>query len=530
MDNNITSSNDHPAVPPLQDTNRVIEKPVSMVDFVFAILAFILGFLFIKNGVCSDPGIGMTVFCLLFVAIALIHAKRKNRPIGFSAYFGAGFISLFSLVFVLSDNTFIKLWTLVFIFVSVIYWYLCMFGHLGGKKIDDIFIVNLLKSIFIPFESMGQIVRVIPSDLKKKNGASRILYILIGLLIAVIPTLIILTLLTKADNAFGNLINYIFSDIEKIISVNILPLLFGIPAAMYIFGMMFSFSEKKERFDTGFKKSAKLINSCQSVSNIIICSALTPLLLVYLLFFISQSAYFLSAFESIVPAGMNSSQYAREGFFQLCTVSCINAFIIILTVFFGKRNENGNISRVQKTYTVLFSVFTVALVVTAISKMVLYIDLFGLTLKRVYATWFLLLIGILFIILTIKQFRSKMNYMRAAVISFVMMFGLLVFCDVDARIAHYNINHYVSGDLETLDTQMFDQLSDSAIPYLFDAYDKLPETDQIMVKNKLLHLSNRYRRDAYSRSYRSFNIPSAIAIELFDDKGYDLPRIFGWEW
>lgn len=278
------------------------------------------------------------------------------------------------------------------------------------------------------------------------------------------------------------------------------------------------------------ENNKKLLQSCHFVSNVIICSALTPLLLIYLLFFISQSAYFLSAFSNIVPDGMNNAQYAREGFFQLCTVSGINAVLIFLTAFLGKRSEDNKISRVQRTYTVMFSLFTIALVITAVSKVVLYIQEYGLTLKRIYATWFLLLIGILFILLLLKQFYTKFNYIRSAVVTFILLFGLLVFSNVDARIAEYNINHYLSSDLETLDVEILNQLSDSAVPYLIESYNQFPEDVQDIVHLKLQEYAGRYYDNNYLYSYRSFNIPSAKAIELLDENGYQVSSIFGWKW
>jgi hypothetical protein len=134
--------------------------------------------------------------------------------------------------------------------------------------------------------------------------------------------------------------------------------------------MMYANSEKLTENYMTRENNERLLKSAHRISPLIICSALTPMLLIYLLFFIAQSAYFLSGFSSITPNGFIPSEYARQGFFELCAVSALNAVIIALTVLLTKRKEN-NVKIPSPNIVAVFSFFTLALIVTALSKMAL---------------------------------------------------------------------------------------------------------------------------------------------------------------
>lgn len=51
----------------------------------------------------------------------------------------------------------------------------------------------------------------------------------------------------------------------------------------------------------------------------------------------------------------------------------------------------------------MLSIFTLILIATAISKMVMYISVYGLTQLRFYTTWFMLLLAVIFVMIIVKQ-------------------------------------------------------------------------------------------------------------------------------
>ena len=134
---------------------------------------------------------------------------------------------------------------------------------------------------------------------------------------------------------------------------------------------------------------------------------------VYLFFFVSQWDYYLSAFTGKLPEGVvNYAEYARSGFFELCTVSAINLVIITAIALFMKRSGNGE-KIFLRIVSALFSVMTLVLIGTALAKMYLYIDRFGLTVKRLLSSWLMIVIALIFVFVInyIKQILVVDNFL-----------------------------------------------------------------------------------------------------------------------
>ena len=201
--------------------------------------------------------------------------------------------------------------------------------------------------------------------------------------------------------------------------------------------------------------------------NIVMYSAVTPICLLYLIFFISQIQYFISAFLGILPELYSYAQYARRGFFELFAISIINLMILVIINFFSK--QTGEKKPVTlKIYSIVLSVFTILIITTALSKMILYIMNYGLTQLRVYTSWFMVLLAIIFIYIIIKQLNYKFCLEKYAVITFILFFGGLCFSNVDGNIARYNITMYQEGYLNDLDVYALSNLSDDALVYVLE--------------------------------------------------------------
>ena len=112
----------------------------------------------------------------------------------------------------------------------------------------------------------------------------------------------------------------------------------------------------------------------------------------------------------------------------------------------------------------MLCVMTLFLIVIAMSKMAMYIDVYGLTRLRFYTSWFMILIAIIFAGIFISAFRNGFNLPRFSVTAFTAMFALLCFSGADRLIAEYNVSRYLNGSLETVDISMFRELSADAVP------------------------------------------------------------------
>ena len=128
------------------------------------------------------------------------------------------------------------------------------------------------------------------------------------------------------------------------------------------------------------------------------------------------------------------------------------------------------------------------------SKMGMYIGYYGLTRLRVYTSWFMILLLLLFVIVLLRQFKIFQGT-RIAVIGGICLFLALCYSNVDGLIAKYNIERYQAGTLETLDISTFYELSDGAVPYLYELY---LDTQDPVVKADLKEAIRRPKYGSYA--------------------------------
>ena len=253
---------------------------------------------------------------------------------------------------------------------------------------------------------------------------------------------------------------------------HIVKLFLALPFGAYAYSIYISSVDKKCENILTAESCKKSMNSVRFAPAITLLTASLPVLFLYVVFFISQWKYYVSGFTGVLPKEFSYAQYAREGFFQLCTVSVINLIILIVIALFLKRKENKP-SILLKVLSVVFSVFTLVLISTAVAKMVMYINCYGLTPKRVYSSWFMLVLAIVFILIIIKQFVKKLKLVALSLSVLVLMFTALSVSGVDTFIAQYNVDRYLDGSLATVDVEALEQLGDAAVVSMVKVYDVL---------------------------------------------------------
>lgn len=86
---------------------------------------------------------------------------------------------------------------------------------------------------------------------------------------------------------------------------------------------------------------------------------------------------------------------------------------------------------------VCLSVLTLMLLLTAASKMVLYIWVYGLTVKRVLTMAFMIWMGFVFVCVIIRQ-KKEISLVRLCVMVGAVIFSLLCIFPVERWIEIYN--------------------------------------------------------------------------------------------
>ena len=231
---------------------------------------------------------------------------------------------------------------------------------------------------------------------------------------------------------------------------------------MCIFSLFISGTDNKPSRIFTKENFIKVSDKIRIAPLVTVLAAVIPLLAVYAVFFFSQRQYYVSGFTGVLPDNFSYAQYAREGFFELCKVSVINLTVIVLITQLIKKGKASEIT--VKLLTVVFSAVTFLLIATAMSKLIMYIDRYGLTQKRVYAAWFMAVIAVIFLIITLSRFIKKISWIPTCACVVIAAFAGLALCNVDRQIAKFNVERYIDGTVKVVDAEALNSLGDAAIP------------------------------------------------------------------
>ena len=491
-------------VPPVYNYPLPQKDTFTKLDFIFSIIVFILGFIFTKFVLFNLYGFISTFFYIVMITSAIVYIKRKGYAISKTKAFEAGILILFSLTFSITANIFIKTLASIFILISGIYWVFSVCRNMKGitkTAIADIFIATL----YVPFTKFSSGPKALFSNRSNKSGKN-ILFAIIGLICTLPMTAVVASLLMRADNRMANLVDFFFGNIGEKIFSNIFTFIFSIPVSLYIFGMLFANTVTNK--ESGVKEEGfnNAINALKFVPNAFTYAFVTPVCILYAMYFGLQLNYFISAFVNTLPDGFTYAEYARQGFFELFAICVINAILLLGINTFSKNSGNKQ-TIAMKIYNTLICVFTITIIVTALSKMIMYISRYGLTSLRVYTSWFMALIFLCFIAVLLKQFIKKINLTKTLASVFTICFFILCFSCPDAIIAKHNIEIYKTDKTNSLDVETLVELSD-------DAWVVILENEHIIkLKYNMERLQDEkdYKLRQYKNDYcLTYNIPSLI--------------------
>ena len=177
-------------------------------------------------------------------------------------------------------------------------------------------------------------------------------------------------------------------------------------------------------------------------------------------------AYFLSAFQGFLPEGdITVAQYARKGFFEMCVIAVINLMLVVAAMSLAKKKE-GKVGHPIKAVCSFISLFTLVIIATAISKMVLYIGSFGMTILRVTTSAFMVFLAVVFLALMLRIYIRSVNVVKTALLTAAVILLALGVCNVNALCARYNYEAWKNGTLEEIDVGAMYELGDEGVPYL----------------------------------------------------------------
>ena len=322
----------------------------------------------------------------------------------------------------------------------------------------------------------------------QKGGA-----FVLGICIAVPILAVMIPLLISADAAFDGLITLLPEfDLHELFAT----VFFGIPVTCVLFvrGVALRHSPKESKKEANHK----------GLHAITVNTVLVAVCLLFLVYLLSQLAYFVGGFAGILPEQYTLAEYARRGFFEMAALCVVNLAVIVLSL--GLIHKNDRAPLFTRLLCLFIGLVTLFLVATASAKMFLYIGSYGLTRLRVLTQIIMLFLALTTGVLILWLFMPKLPYMKIILLTALIIGTVTIWTDVNTQVAQYNVDAYLSGQLDHVDVVYLKQLGDSAVPQIARLATSAPDQQIVNDARNYLRLYNNKAED-----FRSWNYVNHIA-------------------
>ncbi len=422
--------------------------PLGKGDIAFALCAVAVCVFTCICGLFGGMALGYLLSVVAFLVLFWCYFAKSGRVTPLSVV-AALLVLGMGAVFLCTTNGSVRF------FAGVLGFLLGLLGFdslVRGKTIGN---RQTLGGFYAAASSLDNLDIAVKSLFSNENGDKKAVgKVLIGLLCSLPVLAVVVPLLMSSDYAFRGLMDNLFSDALS----TILKVAFGVMLAVPVTAYGFSLK---------YRRTATLKESrFTGIESVYLVSFLSVISLCYLLYLFSQLAYFFSAFRGFLPQGdITVSQYARKGFFEMCTIAVINLVLVLGTFLLAKKKE-GKVSGAVKAVTTFIAGFTLVIIATAISKMVLYIDSFGMTVLRLTTSAFMVFLTVVFISVVLRIYLRRVNVVKTALFTAGLVVLVLGVGNVEAICARYNYEAYMHCQLETVDVQAMYELGDEGLPYV----------------------------------------------------------------
>jgi hypothetical protein len=242
--------------------------------------------------------------------------------------------------------------------------------------------------------------------------------------------------------------------------------------------------------------------------------ALGALNALFLAFVLVQLRYLFGG-KGLVEARpqLTYAQYARHGFFELLAVSAL-VLLVLLAADALLRRSPGRGTHVVRLLSAGLVALVFVVMTSALQRMRLYEQVFGLTELRLYAVGIIFWLGVVFIwfSMTVLQGRRSLFAVGAVAAGFAAT-AVLNVANPDALIARTNL------DRPGVDVAYVAGLSDDAVPELLEALPGLrPDVRRSLAIELLI-------RSESGGDWRSFNLARARARSLLASRHEELVEL-----
>jgi hypothetical protein len=503
--------------PAPRPVRRSFPRP-SLIDAIYALALIAAGFCYWEWQLIwmAGNGLGTTLFFLWLLAWTFAYLQAKGIRQTWRSLLLLAAATAGSLPYALWGYRDINGLLILSEGCLCLLWLACSCRTVLGRNLNLLLAGDFInQTMIIPWTNFGRLFSRLfgaltnddakPAKRTRPNWAP-ILIALAGLVVAIPVLFLVISLLAASDDGFSQLVDWLTSNLDTNQLLEwVFKLVLGLPIACFIFGAVFGNAFRNHSDHLSSEGLLRGFAAAHKLPCVALYGALGLLIAIYIVYFIAMASYLFSALAGELPTSYTYAQYARQGFFELCGVAFINLLILAVTWLFARRSANQR-PKALRLLGGAISVLTCLLVLTAMSKMLLYIDTYGLSRLRIYTFTFMLLLLVVFVLLSAWHLKA-FNAARPAVICTILLYLALALTNSDALIAGFNVNRYLAEETRIMDVSQFGELGDAAVPALARLAAESPDASIRKQANDSLNQWNDY--------------PNSMFLETSTDSWYD---------
>lgn len=421
---------------PLESEPFFKEIKVDKWDKIFAVAYLFLGYGLWKTGQ-YDSFFDISGFVLFYIAVVSLYCFVKGFHINGEKIFWS--IILLGIGLPYGYYSIMPLAQLGMLAIVGAYWTLVMTEALilEGNTSSWVFLDVWHALVILPFSNFLCQIRVLLQSLFYKSQKKTGIMILLGIGISLPVLVIILPVLSQADAGVSQMLTRVFERVFVFEGGLFLQLCIEIPVVVILSSLMFGTvygGIYQRNIEKDICKEYKEISGegFHIIPDVAIYTFAGIIGFTYLLFIAFQAKYLFSACVGILPKSFTYAEYARQGFFELCGITAFNVLLLFFMNIFARTVTREN--KVLSVINIAFSTVTILLLITAMSKMGMYITAYGFTIKRIQASVFMIWLCLVLFMIICHQ-KKKIPLVRWAVFSGAVLYTLLCILPLEAMIS-----------------------------------------------------------------------------------------------
>lgn len=416
---------------------------------LFAFLMYPLAYLYIRGVMFPQgyPGWGMAVFAVLFILYTELAARRARRTAAKETPLWAVCWLALSAAMPLYgyQPEPLGMWQWPVWHLFAVWYVLARCGMLAQGRSGSLVVLDGLAGLLrLPFGNFFLRAKTVfaaaKTALHGRTGARKFLRAAATALLTLALCAVAWGLLAAADANFAALGKRVSDWWDSLLdNVRLVDtgmyLLLSLPVGAWLYGLVLG-SLRRTEPPTTAAQCTVVLEKGRLLPRVTAVAAVTALCGVYALFFAVQAGEWFAA----APLGLSApdaAAFAVDGFWELLKILLLNFAVLAGVHFFGR-------APLPKALAAVFCGFGLAFAALAAGKLVVYIDLYGLTPRRFVAGWFLFVLGVWAVLALVRVFKA-IPAAHIAILVLVVSFTVLSCVNMKQRIIDENLARYAAG-------------------------------------------------------------------------------------